>query len=226
MGRLHGARDRMFRRAPRMVGIAVAVCSVIGAAAVAGASGGPNAAAINPPPSADCHLANGIQHVIEITFDNTHFFRDNPNVLSDLEQMPALQDFITNNGTLLSNILHAAHRPHGRRQPDQLHRPVRRPARPGAEEHVRDVCRRRGRDVEVLVRVLDGTYGLDSFPNMPYSTTSLPPARRRRRRPLPGFRSPGPAVTSATSRPRTWCSRTRIPTCRTSSARARPRCSS
>ena len=50
-----------------------------------------------------CQLGNGIQHVIEITFDNTHHFRDNPNVLSDLEQMPALHDFITDNGTLLSN---------------------------------------------------------------------------------------------------------------------------
>jgi hypothetical protein len=50
-----------------------------------------------------CRLANGISHVVEITFDNVHFFRDNPNVPSDLEMMPNLLDFIEQNGTLLSN---------------------------------------------------------------------------------------------------------------------------
>src|SRR6202790_171635 len=44
-----------------------------------------------------------IQHVIYIQFDNTHFTRDNPNVPSDLEQMPNVRNFITNNGTLLTN---------------------------------------------------------------------------------------------------------------------------
>src|SRR5579859_6036852 len=48
--------------------------------------------------------SNGqIQHVIYIQFDNTHFTRDNPNVPSDLEQMPHLLNFIENNGVLLSN---------------------------------------------------------------------------------------------------------------------------
>ena len=50
------------------------------------------------------HSANGdIQHVIYIIFDNVHFLRDNPNVPSDLEQMPNLLNFIRNNGTLLTN---------------------------------------------------------------------------------------------------------------------------
>ena len=44
-----------------------------------------------------------IQHVIYVQFDNTHFRRDNPNVPSDLEQMPNLLNFIKGNGTLLSN---------------------------------------------------------------------------------------------------------------------------
>src|SRR5216684_3677015 len=44
-----------------------------------------------------------IQHVIYIQFDNTHFTRDNPNVPSDLEQMPHLLNFIEGNGTLLTN---------------------------------------------------------------------------------------------------------------------------
>ena len=44
-----------------------------------------------------------IQHIIYIQFDNVHLRRDNPNVPSDLEQMPNLLDFLQNNGTLLAN---------------------------------------------------------------------------------------------------------------------------
>jgi len=44
-----------------------------------------------------------IKHVIYIQFDNTHFRRDNPNVPSDLEQMPNLLNFMKSNGTLLTN---------------------------------------------------------------------------------------------------------------------------
>lgn len=44
-----------------------------------------------------------VQHVIYIQFDNTHFTRDNPNVPSDLEQMPNLLNFIKGNGVLLTN---------------------------------------------------------------------------------------------------------------------------
>jgi hypothetical protein len=53
-----------------------------------------------------CKLSSAkgqIQHVIYVQFDNTHFTRDNPNVPSDLEQMPNLLNFITGNGTLLAN---------------------------------------------------------------------------------------------------------------------------
>jgi hypothetical protein len=53
-----------------------------------------------------CQLTSAsgdIKHVIYIQFDNTHFIRDNPNVPSDLEQMPNLLNFIRGNGTLLTN---------------------------------------------------------------------------------------------------------------------------
>jgi hypothetical protein len=50
-----------------------------------------------------CHLGNGIKHVVELTFDNTHYYRDNPNVPSDLEMMPNLLHFMEDNGTLLTN---------------------------------------------------------------------------------------------------------------------------
>ena len=54
----------------------------------------------------DCRIdsARGdIKRVIYIQFDNTHFRRDNPNVPSDLEQMPHLLDFVRGNGALLTN---------------------------------------------------------------------------------------------------------------------------
>src|SRR5579872_2838894 len=49
--------------------------------------------------------ANGasVKHVIYIQFDNVHYSRDNPNVHSDLQQMPNLLSFITGNGTLISH---------------------------------------------------------------------------------------------------------------------------
>jgi len=51
-----------------------------------------------------CSLDGGaIKHVIYLQFDNVHYTRDNPNVPSDLEQMPNLLNFITGNGTLISH---------------------------------------------------------------------------------------------------------------------------
>ena len=44
-----------------------------------------------------------VQHVIYLQFDNTHYNRDNPNVPSDLEQMPHLLNFLKGNGTLFTN---------------------------------------------------------------------------------------------------------------------------
>jgi hypothetical protein len=53
--------------------------------------------------SSTCHLGHGVQHVVQITFDNVHFFRDNPNVPSDFQLMPNLLNFFENNGSFLSN---------------------------------------------------------------------------------------------------------------------------
>jgi len=71
-----------------------------GAVAIAAPSG---AAAASPSGSNACHLGNGVSHVIDIVFDNVHFARDNPNVPSDLEQMPHLLNFLEQNGTVFSN---------------------------------------------------------------------------------------------------------------------------
>src|SRR3984957_10181732 len=61
------------------------------------------AAALAQPASAQCTLGNGIKRVVHIQFDNGHFRRDNPNVPSDLEQMPNLLNFLEGNGVLLTN---------------------------------------------------------------------------------------------------------------------------
>ncbi len=56
--------------------------------------------------ASNCQLKspNGkIKHVIFIIFDNVHFLRDNPNVPSDVEQMPHLLNFIRGNGTMMTN---------------------------------------------------------------------------------------------------------------------------
>ncbi len=50
-----------------------------------------------------CALGGAIQHVVYIQFDNVHLERDNPNVPSDLEQMPNLLNFLQGSGTLLTN---------------------------------------------------------------------------------------------------------------------------
>lgn len=82
--------------------VAVATATTtLGLSAVAAA--GHASAAAPAVVAAGCQLGNGISHVVDLTFDNVHFFRDNPNVPSDLELMPHLLNFIEQNGTMLSN---------------------------------------------------------------------------------------------------------------------------
>jgi hypothetical protein len=88
------------RRRLALVALAVLVAAVATGFGVSKAVGTTKAEAA-PTPS--CTFANGIKHVIQIQFDNTHFLRDNGNVPSDLEQMPHLLNFMKNNGTLLTN---------------------------------------------------------------------------------------------------------------------------
>jgi hypothetical protein len=61
------------------------------------------AATTAPATTTTCKLGRGVQHVIEIFFDNVHFNRDNPNVPSDLELMPHLLTWLEGNGVVLSN---------------------------------------------------------------------------------------------------------------------------
>jgi hypothetical protein len=81
-----------------------ALTAVLLTATTAVAVGGGVAGAAVPGSAQGCDLGNGVKHVIEITFDNVHFLRDNPNVPSDLELMPHLTRFLEQNGALLSNV--------------------------------------------------------------------------------------------------------------------------
>ena len=75
---------------------ATLAASTASAASAASAASGPASCALGANGSA-------IKHVIYIQFDNVHYTRDQPNVPSDLEQMPNLLNFITGNGTLISH---------------------------------------------------------------------------------------------------------------------------
>ncbi len=61
------------------------------------------AATTTAGPACLLHGAGGpVSHLVWVQFDNVHLSRDNPNVPSDLEQMPHLLQFMERNGTLLT----------------------------------------------------------------------------------------------------------------------------
>jgi hypothetical protein len=169
---------KLRNRLPIVAGL-VAACALAAFTAGALTRGGATAA-ITPTPSSGCQLGNGIKHVIEITFDNVHFNRDNPNVLSDLEQMPALQNFITSQGTMLSNN----HTPLIAHTADDS---ITNYSGLYGDRHGQPI----GNSYETYgvngtvtskssFAYWTGTYGLDAFPNQPYSANvpaaGAPPA--------------------------------------------------
>jgi hypothetical protein len=86
------------------VAATAATVLVVGVVAAFGAqAAGANPVAADHHGGNTCQLGNGIDHVVQIQFDNVHFTRDNPNIASDLEQMPNLSRFLEDNGTILSN---------------------------------------------------------------------------------------------------------------------------
>jgi len=89
-------------RTPLLTAIAMVALAGPGLA-LGGPGTAPAAAAPVHTAGGGCHLGHGVKHVVEITFDNVHFFRDNPNVPSDLQMMPHLLHFLEDNGTFLSN---------------------------------------------------------------------------------------------------------------------------
>jgi hypothetical protein len=105
-------RQHRYRRGKAAQMAALAGCLSLLGGAVAGVAT-PALAAARAPVHATiakaattktgCQLGPGVKHVVELTFDNVHFFRDNPNVPSDLQMMPNLLNFFTGKGTFLSN---------------------------------------------------------------------------------------------------------------------------
>jgi hypothetical protein len=83
----------------KVAAVVALAAAVLAALAGVGVGGGGTAKA----DASSCQLGNGVKHVINIVFDNVHFFRDNKNVPSDLEQMPNLLNFLESNGTVFSN---------------------------------------------------------------------------------------------------------------------------
>jgi hypothetical protein len=87
----------------------LALCQLAAGQAAAGKTAGftashPTRAHSRPADrSTGCRLGNGVKHVVEIVFDNLHFNRDNPNVPSDLQQMPHLLGWLEKYGVVLSN---------------------------------------------------------------------------------------------------------------------------
>ncbi len=74
---------------------------VVGVAGLIAMPAGASAASLS---TSTCNIPNTqYHHVVYIQFDNQHLSRDNPNVPSDLEQVPALKNFLSGNGALLDN---------------------------------------------------------------------------------------------------------------------------
>jgi hypothetical protein len=88
---------------------AASSAALLGTLGLAGTSMAATAKAAKAATRADttstssCHLGNGVKHVVNLVFDNVHYFRDNPNVPSDLQMLPYLLNFIEHNGTMLTN---------------------------------------------------------------------------------------------------------------------------
>src|SRR5256886_17513612 len=85
------------RAVARVPALALLPASIAGITAVSASASKPSVA------TDGCQLSGPVKHVIYLVFDNTHFMRDNPSVPSDLEQMPHLLNFLTSNGTLMTN---------------------------------------------------------------------------------------------------------------------------
>ena len=100
-------RRRLGVLAALAVGCALALAAAVatkGTAALTIGTQGPSITSTTATTGCQLNSPKGnIKHVIYIQFDNTHFRRDNPNVPSDLEQMPHLLNFIQGNGRLLGN---------------------------------------------------------------------------------------------------------------------------
>jgi hypothetical protein len=85
-------------------GRSLVASALLAGAAFAMAPGSAEAAAAPVQASCELHSAgNKVKRMVYIIFDNVHLRRDNPNVPSDLEQMPNLLNFLQGNGVVSGN---------------------------------------------------------------------------------------------------------------------------
>ena len=97
---MSSVRSRLRRPLARLIAVAILPTASLALASV------PLAAQATTSAVGGCQLhssGGAIKHVIQLQFDNVHFRRDNPNVPSDIEQMPNLYNFLVGNGTVLNN---------------------------------------------------------------------------------------------------------------------------
>jgi hypothetical protein len=87
----------------RRAALGTALLAVAGVATAVTQSATAASPSATPSVTGGCQLGNGVKHVVNLVFDNVHFGRDNPNVPSDLEQMPHLLNFLKTYGTVFSN---------------------------------------------------------------------------------------------------------------------------
>jgi hypothetical protein len=208
-----------------------AIALVVALAITAAASGASSRRASGRSPNHGCDLGNGghsrIKHVIYLQFDNTHLLRDRSNFASDLELMPHLKNFLADNGTLSDNehTILISHTAGGILSsltglyPDRNGQAVsnsygffRSNGSVGFSSSFKywtDITGRR----EPRDHSADAARGHQ----LQHGQRRLGPAQEHAC--AVGSRTRARGVTSATSRPRTPCSRT---TTRSSSARARP----
>ena len=98
---MDGMRHNWYRSPGRLAAAGLLLATVAGATRFT---------ALQPPAthaSSVCNLTargNDIHHVIALQFDNFHLTRDNPNVPSDLEQIPSLLNFMRGKGILFNNM--------------------------------------------------------------------------------------------------------------------------
>jgi len=88
-----------------LLAVPAAVALTLGVTAAAATGAGRASLGAGASSHAGCTLGpdGSIKHVIYLQFDNVHYMRDNPNVPSDLQQLPNLLHFITGNGTMITH---------------------------------------------------------------------------------------------------------------------------
>ena len=141
-----------------------------------------------------------IKHVVHIQFDNVHLRRDNPNVPSDLEQMPNLLNFMQQQRSGQRQSPHSADLAHRDRHPHRADRRLWRPHGRSGGEQLRLLSQRRLGRLLQLVPLLDRARrrrqagaGQRERQDLPGAVGAVHPGRLRCRRVLDrqhGIREP------------------------------------